>query len=219
MDNRELFHATMKHENGNELLHMEQGFNIDYNQWKQDGLPENVKNADFPFLSQEINLFDYMNVAGYLYCRFDQFCVPAFDEEIIEQCSDRKIYRNSNGAILKKSTIPLAKGTHSYGLPQEIDFTIKTLEDYQKNRYRFLGNIKNRVSIQQNVEDYRTQRNNPTALWVHGPFAFLREIVGTKNAMILPYDEPKMIKMILDDHLETSMAAAELVVRAYKPDM
>jgi len=201
---------------------MEQGFNIDYKQWRQDGLPENIENTDFPVLSKGLNLFDYMNVTGYLYCRFNQFCIPNFDEEILSQSSDRKTYRNSNGVVLMERTVPSIEGTKSYSLPHEIDFEIKTMADYLENRYRFVGNIKNRVDdlwIQQNAEAYYKQRDYLTALWVHGPFAFLRDVIGTENAMILPYDEPKMIEVMLNDHLETSMAAAEPVICACKPDM
>ena len=223
MNNRELFHATMKHENGNQLLHMEQGFNIVYKQWKRDGLPENIENIDLPTLSKSLNLFDYMNVTGFLFCKdFDQFCVPPFDEETLSKSSDRRTYQNSKGITLMERTVPSIEGTQSFCPPNEIDFVIKTMTDYQNNRYRFIGNIKNRIDdlwIQQNAEAYRTQQDYLTTLWVHGPFGFLREIIGTVNAMILPYDEPVMIEMMLNDHLETSMAAAEKIIRECKPDM
>lgn len=222
MDNRELFHASMKHENGNKLLHIEQGFNIVYKQWKKDGLPENVENTDLPTLSKRMNLFDYMNVTGFLYCDFDQFCIPTFKEKTLSESSDRRTYRNSKGVILMERTVPSIEGTQSFGPPNEIDFAIKNMIDYQKNRYRFIGNIEDRIDdllIQQNAEAYRTQQDYLTTLWVHGPFGFLRDIIGTVNAMILPYDEPEMIEMMLSDHLETSMAAAEKIIREYKPDV
>jgi hypothetical protein len=44
-------------------------------------------------------------------------------------------------------------------------------------------------------------------------------LVGTENAMVLPYTEPDMIKLMLKDHLETSMLAAKPVIEAVKPDM
>ncbi len=59
----------------------------------------------------------------------------------------------------------------------------------------------------------------PVALHVHGPFAFLRELVGTENAMVLPYTEPALIRQMLEDHLDTCMAASVPVIEACRPDM
>ena len=52
MTNRELFHATMKHENGDKLLHLEQGFNVPYKKWYKQGMPSHVQNAKWAFLTE-----------------------------------------------------------------------------------------------------------------------------------------------------------------------
>jgi hypothetical protein len=67
MTNRELFQSTMRRENGDKLLHMEQGFNIRYDQWLQEGLPTSVEDAGNVSLGDAENLYDHFNVAGYLY--------------------------------------------------------------------------------------------------------------------------------------------------------
>ena len=83
MSNRELFHATMRRENGDRLLHMEQGFNIIYEQWLADGLPRHVAMTRHPEIITGENLQDHMNVAGYLMCRVNQFCIPEFEGKIM----------------------------------------------------------------------------------------------------------------------------------------
>ncbi|WP_010261850.1 uroporphyrinogen decarboxylase family protein [Treponema primitia] len=222
MTNRELFHATMAGENGRQLLHMEQGFNIVYNNWLKDGLPSNVDNCDFPAFGKNRNLYDYMNVTGYLYCHINQFCVPKFDEELIEETAETKVYRNGNGVVLKERTKASVEGTASFSPPQEIDFTIASEKAYMENRHRLTGNGNLRFDkkwLADNAEIIRTQQDYLPTLWIHGPFAYLRELMGTENAMILPYEEPDLIKMMLKDHLEVSMAAAAPVIEACKPDM
>jgi uroporphyrinogen decarboxylase len=222
MNNRELFHATMGGENGKQLLHMEQGFNIVYDNWLKDGLPSDVINCGAPILGKQRNLYDYMNVTGYLYCNFDQFCVPKFDEELIEETADTKVYRNANGVVLKERTKASVEGTASFSPPQEIDFAIASEKAYMENRHRLVGNADLRFDkkwLADNAGTIRTQQDYLPSLCVHGPFAYLRELMGTENAMILPYDEPDLIKLMLDDHLETSMAAAAPVIEACKPDM
>ena len=221
MNNRELFHATMKRENGSRLLHMEMGFNIQYKKWLEQGLPIDVKNLHNLAMTKGENLFDHMNVAGYLLCHFNQYSLPEFDKRIIEEKDGRCISINENGVTLMERT-DLAFENTSGSPPHEIDFSIKTPRDYEENRYRFVGNINKRHDkkwLDETSKIYREQSDHPVTLWVDGPFAFLRGLVGVENAMVLPYEEPEMIKLMLKDHLETSMAAAEPVIKAYKPDM
>lgn len=221
MTNRQLFHATMNRENGTSLLHMEQGFNVTYEKWLDDGLPKNVKNASTPKLTEDENLYDHMNVSGYLECKFKQFCIPAFEQKIISEENDRRTYINENGVTLRIRS-DAKSGNANGSPPYEIDFSIKTKKDYLDNRYRFVGNIENRYDAKwliANAEAYCSQPDHPVTLWVHGPFAFLREILGVENAMILPYIEPEMITCMIYDHLETSMQASLPVIHACKPDM
>jgi len=56
-------------------------------------------------------------------------------------------------------------------------------------------------------------------LRVWGPFSFLRGFLGVENAMVLPYTEPDMIRLMLSDHLEICRAAAGPVIEACKPDL
>jgi uroporphyrinogen decarboxylase len=91
-----------------------------------------------------------------------------------------------------------------------------------ENRYRLTGNIELRYDkkwLADNAEAIRNCQDCLPSLHVHGPYAYLRELMGTENAMILPYEEPSLVKLMLDDHLETSMAAAEPIIKACKPDM
>jgi uroporphyrinogen decarboxylase len=208
----------MSCDNGDDLLHMEQGFNIHYEEWVQQGLPSSVaNNPDWLSLDHGENLYDHFNVAGYLYCRFDQFCIPPFEERILAVEDGRKIYVNPKGATVKA----MVDGHHG-GLYHEMDFAIKGPGDYQENRHRFIGSTDKRYDdewLRHHGPEIRAQDDHPVALWVHGPFAFLREFLGVQNSMILPYTEPEMIKLMLADHLETCMASSAPVIEACRPDM
>lgn len=222
MSNRELFHATMRRENGTRLLHMEQGFNVVYPDWRKQGLPKEVQTSCNVKLTTTTNLYDYMNVSGYLYCQFNQFCIPEFEEVTLEQNETRRIYRNRQGVTLMERTDPSVVGTSSFSPPHELDFSIKSPRDYLEHRHRFVGHIDQRYDrkwLDENGPAYQMQPDHPITLWVHGPFAFLRELLGVENAMVLPYEEPEMVRMMLRDHLETSKVAAEPVIRACRPDM
>ena len=206
----------MKRENGDLLLHMEQGFNVNYDEWLETGLPTEVSNAYSPSIDDRVNLYDHMNVAGYLGCSFNQFCIPPFKERTLEISDGRKTYINERGATLK------IRDDGGSSPPFEIDFAIKTPSNYEENRFRFIGNIEKRYDadwLREQGPKRRAQKNHPVTLSVNGPFGYLREFLGVTNSMILPYTEPEMIKLMLNDHLETSMASAEPVIKACKPDM
>ena len=215
MNNRELFHATMRRENDGRLLHMEQGFNISRSEWLAEGLPPTVSTDGCPQLEGG-DLFEHMNVSGYAYCHFQQFCIPEFEQKVLEEGDKTRVEISPNGVTRRVMT----KGHGSP--PHEIDFAIQTPADYREHRHRLTGNIDRRVDTARWAETgprLKAQVNHPVTLWTHGPFAFLRELVGTENAMILPYTEEAMIKLMLRDHLEKCMAAAAPVIEACKPDM
>lgn len=216
MTNRELFHATMRRENGDKLLHMEQGFNIPYEQWLADGLPKHVARVGNAQLTPGENLYDHMNVAGYFHCRLDQLCMPPFEEKILEERDERRVLINKNGVTM------MVRTDGGEATPHEIDFTIKTPRDYEENRFRIVGNIEKRYSqkwLDENALEARAQQDYLVSLRVYGPFAFLREFLGVENAMVLPYTEPDMIRQMLQDHLETSMATAAPLIEGCRPDM
>ena len=217
MTNRELFHETMRRENGDRLLHMEQGFNIRYDQWLQEGLPTGVEDAGNVSLSDAENLYDHFNVAGYLYCRFNQFCIPPFEERILEEKDGRKIYVNEKGVTLKT----MADGQCG-SPPLEMGFAVNNPRDYHRNRFRFIGNTEKRYDeawLKDHAAEIRMQQDHPVTLWIHGPFAFLREFLGVENSMVFPYTEPDLVRLMLKDHLENSIASAAPVIQACRPDM
>ena len=67
MNNRELFHATMRRENGDELLHIELSFNDPYKKWYSQGMPSYVKpDIWWASLTPWGNLYDHFNASGFL---------------------------------------------------------------------------------------------------------------------------------------------------------
>lgn len=222
MNNRELFHATMRRENGSLLLHAEMGHHKDLGKsWPTQGLPAHVSFTGPCALTDGENVFDHFNMSGFLWCGFNQFCLPPFEHKVIEKTDDRITFVNGNGVTMTLRT-DSEKEPGSGSPPHEIDFVIKTKMNYEENRFRLTGEADkrtNRQMIEEKARAYGDQQDFLVSLWAHGPFAFLRDLLGAHNAMILPYTEPDMIRMMLDDHLQVCMAASEPMIRAFKPDL
>lgn len=221
MTNRELFHATMAGENGDDLLHMELSFDVQDEKWFKEGLSDTIEPCGFPTFTKHTNYFDYIQVSGFKFVNFDQFCLPKFDEKTISIIGDRKISIDGNGATWQSRT-DSDRGMGRGSIPHEIDFTFKTPEAYLENRYRLTENTDKRVDynyLEENSKLMVNQDDYIISLWAHGPFAYLRALMGTENAMVMPYYEPNMIKMMLEDHLEKCKKAAEPVIKSLKPDV
>jgi len=215
MTNRDLFHATMHRENGDQLLHIEQGFNIPISQWHDQGLPSNIVEPTFHGITETPDLFDHFNVAQYALCPFDQFMVPALKAEELERTATTRTYRTGNGLTLTERIDGEAS------LPYEVDFAITCGDDYNRYRDRLMGNINERVT-EEHLKIARmagAQNDHIVTLWTHGPFAFMRDLLGVECTMILPYEEPETVAMMLEDHLQVCMEAAVPIIEAARPDV
>ena len=236
-NNRELFHAAMRRENGEQLLHFEQGFNIPYKKWHKQGMPPHVQTVDWAYLTETENLYDHFNVSGMLFSpdvkdrgeetRIKEYCIPPHENKIISDNGERIISINDLGnticEISNQAQLKRNDGAQIGSPPHEIDFAIKSRKDYEENRHLFIGNIEKRYKaswLDDNaLFSFRNQTDYISTLWVTGPFAYLRAILGTETAMIAPYDDPVWIKMMLHDHLKTAMEATQELIRKSGYDM
>jgi len=216
MTNRELFHATMRRENGDRLLHYELGYNgRTLEKWYEAGLPRHVLAPQLFGVAPTPDLLDYMNVCKFAVCGFEQYYVPPFPTEVLEKRRISTVARDSRGNVIEY------RSDGEGSLPHGIDFAIKTLADYLERRARIIGGAEQRATeadLDTMRRTVRDQQDHVVALWVHGPFAFLRELLGTEGAMIAPYAEPEMVRMMLDDHLRLSREAGARVADAVRPD-
>lgn len=228
MTNRELLHATMCGENGDSLLQFELGFNVPYKKWRKKGFPSHIvpTSSGWAELTTQENFYDYFNTSGFLFCRFEEYCIPAHKTKIIS--NDGRIVRSINylGNTLsqlcdEQSYGQIDDGAQRGALPLGEAFSITSEKDYLENRFRYIGHAQERILAKSpfwTPEAARNQHDYIVTLGVDGPFGFLREVLGSENAMIFPYEEPELIRMMLRDHLEVAISCAEKLIPLYRPD-
>jgi uroporphyrinogen decarboxylase len=158
--------------------------------------------------------------------RLSEFCVPPYKKKILGDDGKRITYINEIGNTLIEISDHIqanrGDGAQIGSPPHEIDFAIKSREDYENCRHLFIGNADKRYNMQwlrANARRFQDQKDYISTLWIHGPFSFLRKLLGTETAMIAPYDSPEWVDMMLRDHLKTSMEAAQEPIRAIRYDM
>jgi uroporphyrinogen decarboxylase len=223
MSNRELFHATMARENGDQLLYIEQGYwDGLYEDWLAEGLPPDIHAPSFAGIGERPSLFDYAETAKWAYCWFNQFYYPEPQEETIAIRDGHRIYRDR----MRNTLAVRADGGAS--LPQQLDFAIKCRRDYDEVRDQLTGSTAHRLHLDAFVPAAqmpllaplaRGQGDHLVSLWAHGPFAFLRDLLGVEMAITVPYDDPDWTRMLLADHLDTCREAAALIIPQLQPDL
>lgn len=216
MTNRELFHATMRRENGDRLLHYELNYNArSLERWYAQGLPREIRQPQLAGVAPTPDLFDYLNICKFAACNINQYYIPPFPTEILERRAISTVVRNGLGNVMEN------RSDGEGSLPHGIDYAIKGLRDYEERRERIISNAAERApqeSLDRMRAEVRDQQDHIAALFVHGPFAFLRELLGPQGAMTAPYEEPAMVRLMLDDHLQVCMEAGARVIGAVGPD-
>ena len=105
MSNRELFHATMRRENGDRLLHYELGYNAGtLDKWYKQGLPRDILAPELFGVRPTPDLFDHLNICKFAMCQFEQYYVPPFPSEIIEKRRISTIIRDGRGNTMEHRT-------------------------------------------------------------------------------------------------------------------
>ena len=215
MTNRELFHATMNFANGKELLHLEHGFWPELlDDWRKEGWGQGVSDPEVLGMAPEPDVFDHFNICQMAYYTINQHFLPGLKSEVISEKDGRRTTRDEIGTEVEVRT-------DGASLPHTTKFGIKDKVDYLAVRDRLIGNFAQRAT----VYDLSTvgpaaqkQQDHIVGLHINGPFAFLRDILGVENAMMIPYLDPELTRMILDDHLEVCKQAGEITIKALKPD-
>ncbi len=140
---------------------------------------------------------------------------PAFSKEIISETETSYISRNSFGAIQE-----ILKSNET--IPKYLDYPVKTMEDWVKIKEERLNpDVPGRFPMtwKEDVKKY----NNSDCIIQLGDFPFglfgtLRELMGVENLLFAFYDEPELIRDMMNTFTDFWLAIYEKVVADVKVD-
>jgi len=214
MTNRERFKAAMHFEPTDYPCHVEWGFwHETYLRWKDEGLPSEVTEPTFFGLSEGIDLFRYFGIVKFGYLPIEKYYIPPFEYEILDETDDWRIERTSLGVIQKVSK-------RSPTLPQFLDYPIKSRKDYEAFRERLNSNINIRYpkNWDEIAKSLREQSDTLVVVHIDGFFGYPREIMGLENFLLTFYDDPNLIREIINDRVEFYKTLYEKAIRDTQPD-
>lgn len=172
--------------------------------WRQEGLGEGKSwDEDFGFdpgfVHVDVNL-------GYL---------PAFEYKVIEDRTNTKIVRDSFGIVQE-----IRKQGSS--IPRYIDYPVKNFDDWNKlKRERLNPNDPGRFpeNWKELIREYNEgDKIVQLGLYPYGLFGTLRDMMGVEELLVSFYEQPELIKDMMDYLTDFWLTIYELVCRDVKVD-
>lgn len=223
MNTRERFHATMNFEPLDRPLYWEFGYWVPtLRRWYEEGLPRVVGIPDqlgddetvsgeclgvdwrSPFHDVDVNLA--MNFDEHIYrIPINNLLCPPFEEQILEDHEEWFKIRDVNGQIVQISKVN--------GSRRHIESPVKTRADYERIRKeRLQPNLNERLPKDwPQVRDKLRQRSFPLLYGGNqGFFNTPRRLLGIERLMLMLYDDPQLVKAIIND-------TADMLIALYDP--
>lgn len=233
MNTRERFLAVMEFDHSVRTLKWEMGYWVGaVRRWYTEGLPrvhgvedkwldgDSVTGPANAWWTERARDWDVAPVAGLdegiQRVPVNNIFAPKFSEEIIEQHEDWFIRRDEYGILRKE-----AAGRMS--LPRYIGWPVKTRDDWEKIKAeRLQPNLEGRLT--DDWPDFVKRAKNrtfPTAIagFPGGFFGTPRNILGEENLLFSFFDEPELIRSIINDLCDFWIALYDKVLDLVDADM
>jgi uroporphyrinogen decarboxylase len=171
--------------------------------WHKEGLPETitVESGSSLFSFEMADYFGLDKITGF---SFDS--TLRLEKRVINETADYIIETDVFGATVKTMK-------NSYTPPVHIDYSIKTMDDWLKNKNRLSTN-KTRIDDNYLRQYYKTCRDN-NAFMTLNPFEptwFIYSVLGFEKMLTAMVEQPDMIIDMLDTYTDFIISMSQLTL-------
>ena len=140
--------------------------------------------------------------------------LPAFEEEVLEETDEYRIFRDVGGVVQKD-------WKHQSCIPHYIDFTFKEARDWDEYKKRLQPDA---ARIPENIDEQiavAEASGLPIAISTASMMGWLRNWMGVPNMSYLMYDDPDCVADVVDTLADLSCWAMDQIIprMTTKPDM
>jgi uroporphyrinogen decarboxylase len=184
MTSRERYRAVTHYQPLDRLFRHEMGpYAETLKRWQNEGLPRDDS---------------YQRIAGY--DRFETAPVNVglaygFDYETLKTAGEYEIYRDGDGVIKKK-----LRDAPPPGMPQYLEFPLKDRETWKSIFLpRLNPDSPNRISMHwDSLKKQYEVRDFPLGIGAGSIFGWIRNWMGVENIAVMLYDDPALVKEMMD---------------------
>lgn len=215
MNNRERFLATMSGGSVDRLSHVEHGFWTETRtRWLQEGLSSEVGEGSFSYVSDGEDLYHHFDVAKFAYILPGQYFDPPFPVTVLEENDHYCVFTDAKGIKLKVLK-------ENVSIPMFLDYPIKDRADYDRRKGSLLGRPQERLPEDWGAlcKTMKGQGDAITALHMDGFFAFPRELMGLETFLETLYDDPDLIREMIENRADFYIEMMGKPIADMKPDM
>lgn len=184
---------------------------------KEDGfMPKTLKRWEMEGLPQGVNPNEYFNVDMREFCRVNMECIPAFDEKILEENESWIIKIDQGGR-----TVKILKGADGEGMPQFLDWPIRSRADFDDIKARFQPQINERYPADYNAKlnFWNNTCTKPVAYEFRGMFFHrLHMWLGLEGLCMAMFDDPSWVHEMVAFLEDFLVAVSEKVFSEVKLD-
>ncbi len=170
--------------------------------WHNEGLPKHVRHrcqlAEFE--PGDITIEEYFQQEVYSWPPFIGSAAqtpfwPLFDRTILEEDEQYIVFRDPNGVVYRN----VKQGR---SMPQFLKFPVENRTDWEKLKDRLNPNIEERYkAAQKAAQKGYNRRTELIPFVVCGAYGMPRNLFGEENLSYLYYDDPELLREILDTWL------------------
>lgn len=207
MNSRERFLNTCKFKNVDRIPLIEWGIReATLREWRKQGLPENVAVENFA------DLDPYP-----LDIRIKLGCYPPFEEKILKEEGDYKIWIDSEGATrldFKENKTP------GFVTRKWLKFPVENYDDFLEMKKRYIPSYERYPENWENVSKFYRDISAPVGI-CGVPFLFwtVRQWMGLENLCLCIYDNPKFLEEMLEFITEFLIETLSLGIKDTKIDI
>lgn len=192
MTSRERFARMFEHREADRVPIIDSPWLATIERWRREGMPQDVSYVDYFGLDQ---------VAG-----ITVDSSPRYEEKVIEETEEYKIYTTQWGATLKN-------WKHATSTPEFLEFTIVDPDSWEKAKERI--NVENdRVNWEHLKSHYQIWQEK--GYWIRARLWFGFDvthswIVGTERFLVAMIEKPEWCRDIFSYLLEVNLALLDMV--------
>lgn len=196
-------------------------------QWIEEGLPKDVVpecalGVDGESVGEDVTkygahtdaFYEYFNVSPHRYAieGLNLYLYPPFDAEVLEETEEWVIARQHNGIVAKK-------WRYRSGIPQFMDFTLKSAEDWDEYKWRLQPDPARLTADLDEQAAKAKDSRVPVSVDTASMIGWIRDWMGVPNLSYLAYDDRDVLADMVDTLSDLVVWGLDQVLPKVKVDI